>query len=280
MGYEHIAVRPITPALGARVDGIDLNRVTPAQEAELRQVLIDRKAIVLRDQQISPQRFAEFIALFGETVKEDLQPDGENPPDVGIIHIRPAEKQTINFWHMDHSFRETPTPVLALYTKLLPECGGDTLFASLEAAYDGLSDEMKQRIAPLWTVHQVQLTQNSRRRYTEEQFQAMLRQKTRHPLVGYNPANGRKFLFVNTPVYCRYIDGMDEGESAALLDELYRHVQRPEYSFRLVWRPGTLIVWENTHCLHYPVADYFPHERKLLRVATTGQPILPVPAAA
>jgi taurine dioxygenase len=273
MTYRHIKVRPITPALGARIDGVDLNGLTPEQEAEIRRVIVDRKAIVFRDQEISPERFSSFMALFGEPVKEDLKPDDGNPPDVGVIHIRPAEKQTINFWHMDHSFRDDPAPKLALYTKLLPDCGGDTLFASLEAAYDGLPDEMKERIAPLWAVHQVRPTQNSARRYTEEQFKAMVERKTRHPLVGWNPENGRKFLFVNTPVYCRYIDGMEADESEALLDELYRHVQRPEYSFRLVWRPGTLIVWENNHCLHYPVADYFPQERKLLRVAITGERI-------
>ena len=88
----------------------------------------------------------------------------------------------------------------------------------------------------------------------------------RHPLVGLNPANGRKFLFVNIPIYCRSIAEMPTAEGDALLAKLYAHVQRPEFHFRLVWRPKTLIVWENVHCLHYPVADYFPNERKLWRV--------------
>ncbi|MDA0663777.1 MAG: TauD/TfdA family dioxygenase [Proteobacteria bacterium] len=278
MAVSSITVRPITPLQGAEIGGVDLNDLTPAQEADICQVLTDRKAIVFRDQKISPERFAMFMHLFGKPVDEDLEPIDGNPRNVGVIHIRANEKQTINFWHMDHSFRADPAPKLALYTKTLPECGGDTLFASLESAYDGLSDEMKERIAPLWAIHQVRPTQNSRRRYTDAEFQAMMERKTRHPLVGWNPENGRKFLFVNTPVYLRYVDGMDPAESEALLDELYRHVQRPEYSFRLVWRPDTLVVWENAHCLHYPVADYFPHERKLLRVAITGEPIAAVPA--
>ena len=97
--------------------------------------------------------------------------------------------------------------------------------------------------------------------------------EVRHPVVGYNPANGRRFLFVNMPQYCRRIDGTEAGESDALLDKLYRHAQRPEFSIRIVWQPGTLVVWENSHCLHYPVADYFPQERKLLRVAIKGEEI-------
>ncbi len=279
MAFETITMRPITPLVGAKIENVDLNALTAAQETEIRQALIDRKVIVFRNQQLTPGRFADFMSLFGRPDDEDLEPVDGNPPNVGVIHIRPHEKQTINFWHMDHSFRADPAPKLGLYTKLLPECGGDTLFASLEAAYDGLADDMKERIAPLWAIHQVRPTQNSKRRYTEEEFKAMMARKTRHPLVGYNPQNGRKFLFVNTPVYLRYVDGMDAAESETLLDTLYRHVQRPEYSFRLVWRPGTLVVWENSHCLHYPVADYFPHERKLLRVAITGEPIEAVPAA-
>jgi taurine dioxygenase len=83
--------------------------------------------------------------------------------------------------------------------------------------------------------------------------------------VACNPENGRKYLFVNVPIYCRGIVELSTVEGDELLRELYRHVQRPEFHFRLTWRPNTVIVWENNHTLHYPVSDYFPHERKLWR---------------
>jgi taurine dioxygenase len=280
MVYGNIEARPITPNQGVEISGVDLNHLRDDQAADIKQALIDRKIIVFRDQEISPQRYASFMTLFGEPVEEDVAPVDDNPSNVGVIHIHPNEQQKINFWHMDHSFRATPSPILSLYAKILPECGGDTLFASLESAYEGLSGRTKDMIDGLWAIHKHTPTQNSKRRYTKEQFDELAGSEVRHPVVGYNPTNGRRFLFVNMPQYCRYIDGMEAVESEALLSKLYRHVQRPEFSLRLVWGPNTLVVWENSHCLHYPVADYFPSERKLLRVAIQGEAIEMVPDAA
>ena len=266
-----VTITPITPNVGAEVADVDLTAVNDAQAEALRAALIDRKALVFRDQGISTAQFAAFMQVFGETVKEDWVTEDDNPPEVGAIHIQPDERQRINFWHMDHSFRERPSPVLALHADILPPQGGDTLFTSLEAAYDGLSDRMKARIQGLHTLHKVTQTQNTKRRHTQAEIAALDDAPTvRHPLVGLNPDNGRKFLFVNIPIYCRSIAEMPTAAGDALLAKLYAHVQRPEFHFRLVWRPKTLIVWENTHCLHYPVADYFPHERKLWRVVIKG----------
>lgn len=276
MAADRIDVRPITPRVGAAVSGVDLTRVSDAQAEAMRAALVDRKALVFRDQTISTGEFAGFMRVFGAPVREDLAVEDGNPAEVGAIHIRPDERQRINFWHMDHSFREQPSPVLALYADKLPPCGGDTLFASLEAAYDGLSDRMKARIEGLHTLHRQTPTQNTKRRYSKEHIAAMERTPpVRHPLVGLNPANGRRFLFVNIPIYCRSIAEMPTAEGDALLARLYAHAQRPEFQFRLVWRPGTIVVWENVHCLHYPVEDYFPHERRLWRVVirATERPI-------
>jgi taurine dioxygenase len=280
MLYENVEARLITPNQGVEISGVDLNHLRDDQAADIKQALIDRKIIVFRDQQISPERYASFMALFGEPVVEDMESVDGNPPCVGVIHIHPNEQQKINFWHMDHSFRAAPSPKLSLYAKILPDCGGDTLFASLESAYDGLSARTKETIDGLWAIHKHTPTQNTKRRYTKEQFDKLAASEVRHPVVGYNPDNGRRFLFVNMPQYCRYIDGMVAAESEALLSKLYRHVQRPEFSLRLVWRPNTLVVWENSHCLHYPVADYFPSERKLLRVSIQGEAIKAVTSAA
>ncbi len=264
--YVHIDPRPIVPALGAEIAGIDLAR--PAAEAlkEIREVLVDRKVLVFRDQNLSPHQYADFLRVFGKPVKEDMAVDPNHPPEVGAIHTRPNEQQQINFWHMDHSFRELPTRVLSLYAKLLPPSGGDTLFASLEAAYDGLPDETKEGIEGLHCYHCVTTTQNTKRRYTKEQAAAMENAPpVMHPLVPINPENGRRYLFVNVPIYCRGIVELPTADGDELLRNLYRHVQRPEFHFRLTWRPDTVVVWENNHTLHYPVSDYFPYERKLWR---------------
>jgi len=257
---------PIVPALGAEITGIDLRDPGPAARQEIREILADRKVLVFRDQDLSPHQYADFLRIFGSPVKEDMVVDSDHPPEVGAIHTRPNEQQQINYWHMDHSFRELPTRVLSLYAKILPPVGGDTLFASLEAAYDALPEAMKDRIEGLHCNHRMTPTQNTKRRYTPEQAEAMANAPpVVHPLVGFNPDNGRRFLFVNVPIYCRNIAELPTPEGDELLRELYRHVQRPEFQFRLTWRENTVVVWENNHTLHYPVSDYFPHERKLWR---------------
>lgn len=264
--FSHIHSRPIVPALGAEISGIDLRETGADARAELKAVLADRKVLVFRDQDLSPHQYADFLRIFGTPVKEDMVVDANHPPEVGSIHTRPNEQQQINFWHMDHSFRELPTRVLSLYAKMLPPVGGDTLFTSLTAAYDALSDAMKERIDGLHCNHRVTPTQNTKRRHTPEQVEAMANlPPIVHPLVPRDPGNGRKYLFVNVPIYCRGITELPTAEGDALLRELYRHVQRPEFHFRLTWQPNTVVVWENNHTLHYPVSDYFPHERKLWR---------------
>jgi taurine dioxygenase len=267
MSEGPLRLRAITPNIGAEICGVDARQLRDGEADTLRAALIERKVIVLRDQDISTEQYAEFMRIFGEPVREDLLIEDGNPPQVGVLHIRPQQRQEVNFWHMDHSFRDLPTPVLSLHVHRLPPCGGDTLFASLEAAYEGLSDERKRDIAGLHALHKATPTQNMRRRYTQQQIDE--REKAppiKHPLVGLNPQNGRKFLFVNSLHYCQSIAEMQNDEGNALLRELYEHVQRPEFHLRLCWTPNTLVVWENVHCLHYPVADYFPHERKMWRV--------------
>ena len=271
MSEPPLNFKSITPAIGAEICGFDVTGTTDAQANTLRTTLTDRKVLVFRGQTATPAEFACFMGIFGEPVPEDLKVEDGNPPEVGAIHIRPSERQTINFWHQDHTFREHLTPVLALYANLLPPCGGDTLFTNLEAAYDALPNETKDRIAGLHTLHKVTVTQNTRRRQTEEEITAYeTALPVRHPLVARNPENGRPYLLVNVPIYCRSVEEMPGADGDALLAELYAHASRPEFHFRLNWKPGTMIVWDNARTLHYPVADYFPHERRLWRVVIKG----------
>ena len=266
---SELNIQSITPNIGAEIRGVDVSTLGDSDIAQLRERLIERKVLVFRDQDISSRDYVDFVGHFGEPIQDDLIPHEGHPPELGILHIQPKERQTINFWHMDYSFREKPAPLLSLCAKQLPACGGDTLFTNLEAAYDALPDETKAQIHGLEANHKVIETQNSAKRFSQEEFKAMVEgDPIRHPLVCVNPQNGRNYLFVNVPIYCRSIADMENPKGDALLQSLYLHAQRPEFHFRLKWEVNTLIVWENTHCLHYPVADYYPLERKLWRVAT------------
>ena len=262
-------MKAITPAIGMQVSGINLAKVSDADAGALRNALIDRKVLVFRNQPITSSEYVRFMTIFGEVVQDDLVPHEGHPKELCILRIQPKEKQYINYWHMDYSFRPNPTPHLSLLAQTLPECGGDTLFTNLEAAYEGLDDDTKQRISGLQTNHQVSPTQNGKARFSPEEYKAMTEgNPVCHPLVGRNPDNGRNYLFVNVPIFCRSITGMENPEGDTLLASLYAHAQRPEFHFRLTWALNTLVVWENTHCLHYPVSDYFPNERMMWRLAT------------
>ena len=253
--------------MGAAVSDLDLRQLSCEAQAEIRHALVNRKVLVFPKQNLTADQYVEFMRIFGVPVQEDMAVDEGHPLEVGAIHIRYQERQTINFWHMDHSFRELPTRVLSLYAKLLPPVGGDTLFASLEAAYDGLPRDMKNMIKDFHCYHRVTRTQNTKRRHSREEADAMESlPPVLHPLVGLNPDNGRKYLFVNVPIYCRSIAELPTSAGDALLSKLYLHVQRPEFHLRITWAPDTLIVWENKYTLHYPVFDYFPYERKLWRI--------------
>ena len=267
-----IEYKLITPSIGAEITRFDCTSVTSEIAIELRKLLILRKALVFRDQAITPSEFLKFMKNFGNPYAEDIKPQDGNPPEIGVIKIQPAERQTINFWHMDYSFQEKPAPILALHAKQVPPCGGDTLFANLEAAYDGLEERIKIQISSLLANHKLSVqTQNAKNRWTKKELEEMdANPPIQHPLVCINPDNEKKFLFINVPIFCGSIVGMEVEKSSDLLSSLYRHVQQPEFNFRLVWSEDTLVVWENTHCLHYPVSDYFPHERKMLRVAIQG----------
>jgi taurine dioxygenase len=263
----------ITPSIGAEVSGLDCSNVDPDNKETLRQILISRKVLVFRDQIISALEFLEFMKIFGFPYAEDLEPQDGNPAEVGVIKIKPNERQIINFWHMDYSFLEKPASVLSLYAEKIPPCGGDTLFTNLEAAYDSLGDDTKTEIDGLWTNHKLSVeTQNAKNRWTKEELEKMdADAPIQHPLVCLNPDNNKKYLFVNVPIFCGSIVGMENEKGDKLLHNLYHHAQRPEFSFRLTWSKNTMVVWENIHCLHYPVSDYFPHERKMLRVALKGE---------
>jgi len=246
---------------------MDLGNMGQEAAGHLVELMADHKVLVFRHQLLDGFEYARFGRMFGDPVAEDLDTGPDRPAQVGEIHIAADQRQEINFWHMDHSFREHPSRYISLYAQRLPPCGGDTLFANLEAAYEGLSATLKDRISGLYVEHAYTETQNSRRRFTPEQIAARSAQPpVHHPLVARNEATGRPYLFVNTPVYSRRIVGLADDEAVPLLAELYQYASRPEFSMRLAWKPGTLVIWENSHCLHYPVADYFGHERLLWRM--------------
>jgi taurine dioxygenase len=268
------SIEPIGPTIGAEIHGLDLRQpLNGATFAALEAALIEQKVIYLRDQAMTTAEHVAFGRRFGDLEVHPFRPEGEFPEIMVLDNHKDNPVLSTDVWHSDTTFRECPTKYSILRCLRMPAVGGDTLWADMCAAYDGLSPAIRKLIDGLEAVHDFQ---NFRALYgKDEESQKKLRRMEElypnptHPVVRTHPVNGRKVLYVN-PQFTLYIKGMNEGESKALLELLYEQTHVPEYQFRLRWRPGTIVLWDNTSTQHYAANDYYPNRRTMERVAVIG----------
>ena len=269
-----IEIIPQSGALGAEVRGIDLAKPLDNAKAEtIHRAFLDHQVIFFRDQNVSPTQFLEFAHRFGEPAE---YPFAAGLPECPLVtKIVKAETETFNFggeWHSDTSYTETPPQATLLHAKEVPPFGGDTLFANTYQAYDGLSDGMKQLLAPLRAINTASLLP----RHKRDGYSAMqvlnadkVDMQAEHPVVRTHDETGRKSLYVNETHTYGFKD-MTREESLPLLNYLCSQVTRPEYSFRLRWEVGTLTVWDNRCTQHFAINDYHGHRRVVYRVIARG----------
>jgi len=179
-------------------------------------------------------------------------------------------------WHSDETFRAEPPMATVLCAKEVPAVGGDTMFASMSAAFDGLSARMKEFVAGLEAIHDLKpfralFGSSEEDRRNLQRFELLYPPQV-HPVVRIHPISGRKILFVN-PQFTVAIKDMDERESRSLLDTLFHQALIPEYQYRLHWEPHTIAFWDNRSTQHYAVNDYYPQRRFMERVTVRGGPV-------
>lgn len=280
-----VSVKRIGVHLGAEVSGIDLRQpLSDAQFKAVEDALVENELIILRDQDISSEQLMAFGRRFGELTVHPFAPnEGKNAPE--LIKFRNDEKTPpygTDVWHSDETFRAEPPMATMLVAKEIPAVGGDTMFVSMSAAFEGLSDRMQQLISGLDGIHDMKpfrpLFGKSDDERKKLQHFELLYPPQLHPVVRIHPVSGRKVLFVN-PQFTVAINGMEEHESRAILDLLFRQAFVPEYQFRLHWAPHTIAVWDNRSTQHYAVHDYYPQRRYMERVTIKGGPVTGVPRA-
>ena len=272
-GHRHIEVRRIAGALGAEIRGVDAAH--PLRDeviAELRRALLDHLVIFLRGQQLEPQRLLAFAARFGRPMEyPQLKGLPECPLVTPVIKLEHERQNFGGVWHSDTTYLERPPMGSLLYAVETPPFGGDTLFASQYAAYDALSDGLKAMLAKLRGVSSSAKAEVSRTR--EDRLRdagAELKVLTAvHPVVRTHPETGNKALYVNFGHTAKFED-WSETESAALLEYLFTHQVRPEFTCRFHWEPGSLAFWDNRCVQHNPVNDYHGHRRVMHRVTLEG----------
>jgi taurine dioxygenase len=208
------------------------------------------------------------------------------PDHPQIAEVRKEPNQSFNIgggWHTDHSYDQIPALGSMLYARELPPAGGDTLYASMYAAYEALSDGMKLMLEGLQAVHSSRhvfgATANRPAELADRLGnQASATQDAVHPVVLTHPRSGRKGLYVN-PGFTVGFQGWTVEESEPLLSYLYQHAARPEFTYRFQWAPGSLAFWDNRCTWHFAVNDYQGERRLLHRITLDGEPLVDTPIA-
>ena len=270
-----LQVTPLAPAVGAEVRGVDLSQpLAPATLAQLRRIWLDAGVLVLPDQPLTSEAFLAFARALGEVSEYPFLRGLDGHPEItGVVKL---EHETVNFggvWHSDTTYLPRPPMATLLLARETPPVGGDTLFASQAAAYEALPDPLKRRIEGLRAVSSSAKAEVSRTR--EDRLRDHARSdgdqsfEATHPVVRTHPETGRRALFVN-PAHSVRFDGLTEAESAPLLAALFAHQIRPEFTCRVIWRPGTLAIWDNRQLLHFPLNDYQGHRRVMHRITLKG----------
>ena len=268
-------IRPVAGALGADITGIDLAAgLDDATVAALRKALLDHLVIFVRDQSLTPAQFSAFARRFGEPIAYPLVKGLDDYPE--IIAVAKLEHERVNFggvWHSDTTYLEQPPMGSLLLARELPPYGGDTLFANQYLAYETLSPGMRRFLDGAKGVSSSAKADVSRTREdrvkSDGTQQARQELNAEHPAVRTHPETGRKALFVNTAHTTRFAD-MTAEESAPILNYLFQHQIRPEFTCRLTWRPGTLAFWDNRCAQHNPVNDYHGFRRIMHRITLAG----------
>jgi taurine dioxygenase len=267
--------RPIAGALGAELHGIDLSRELPAETiGAIRLALLDHGVIFFRDQGLPPDRLLALARRFGTPVEYPFLKGIEGFPE--IITVSKLENETINFggvWHSDTTYLQEPPMATLLVAREVPDVGGDTIFANQYLAYETLSDGMKRLLAGLKGVASSAKADSSRTREdrikSDGSADARKLLIAEHPAVRTHPETGRKVLYVNRAHTVSFA-GMTEEESAPLLEFLFRHQIRPEFTCRFRWTAGSLAIWDNRCAQHYAVNDYAGHRRIMQRITLAG----------
>lgn len=274
-------IRGLAGALGAEVRGVDLSRpLDAATRGALDDALHRHGVLCIRDQKLETESLLALAKQFGTPDVHPIANGMPGHPEV-IKVLKPAGERAFfgTSWHTDNSFFECPSALTILYGEQVPPVGGDTVFASMEAALAALSEPVRRFLEPLRAIHSASSAYDPKTtgdaKYRGETaiqytFSERIYEEVVHPVVRTHPVTGRRSLYVN-PMFTQQIVGLSKPESAALLAMLYDLSTRPELCCRIHWENGTVAIWDNRWLQHYAIDDYADHERLMYRVTIRGE---------
>jgi alpha-ketoglutarate-dependent taurine dioxygenase len=281
-----VRIGKLSPKLGAEITGLDIRDDTrvDAHWAQLESLLKERHLLLFRDQDLDEASMGRFALRFGEFERSVTQrPDGSLSEPVHMITNLDAEgrpsktphRSSNYFWHADKAFRPTGSAMVLLHGIELPPEGGDTQFADMVQAYEGLSDEDKHLVAGLRVVHSFEHMRNNlmKRPLTELERQTVTPPHA-HPLVRTDPRTGRKSLFLG--MYACEIVGMPIEEGQALIARLHAHAVAPAFVYTHQWRKGDFLAWDNLALLHRALPNFAmeSHRRVMMRCGIKSNEVI------
>lgn len=268
-------IEPTTNAIGATVTNVDVRNLSDDAFAELRDAFQQHGVVFIRDQQLSPEDHIAFAERWADININRFFSAVEGYPQIAEVLKEPDQTTNIGGgWHTDHSYDQIPAMGSILYAKEIPPTGGDTLWASMGAAFDALSDGFKDMLRGLTGLHSSRHVFGAQTQYADEIGDRLgnagaATQDAEHPIVIAHPDTGRELLYVN-PGFTIGIKGWSGAEAGALLSYLYQHASQPAFQVRHRWRTGDIAMWDNRATWHYALNDYHGQRRYLHRITLNG----------
>ena len=267
-------VNRLSPTIGGELLGVDLRKDLTSEVKDLiYEALLVYKVIFFRDQDLTTDQHIHFSKNFGDLEVHPFAPFKDGYPEVLKITHNEKSRGRENTWHSDVTWRKEPSLGSVLRMLEKPENGGDTLFSNMYAAYDDLTDEVKQKLEGAVAVHDFV---GFRKRLIKEgkspkEIEAFNKKfpMPEHPVFRTHPDTGKKVIYVNR-AFTQYIKGWEEDESKDMLDFLYSRASTPEYQCRFAWENNSIAFWDNRACQHYANSDYWPQIRRVERVTIIG----------
>jgi len=274
MSAENIVIEP-ADGVGAYVSNVDLSQPSAATDTSvLKDALGEYGVLFFQGQEITPEQHIAFAESFGSININRFFPKVDNYPQIAQVKKEPSQSRNIGAkWHTDHSYDQIPAMGSILVSRTTPKRGGDTVFSNMFLAYEQLSDGLKA------TLHQLKAVHSSRHVFGKgtaggEHFDNAdaATQDAAHPIIISHPISGKKALYIN-PEFTIGIEGWNDTESKPLLEMLYRHAVRPEFTHRFKWHPGSIAFWDNRATWHCALNDYPTETRLMHRITVEGDPL-------
>jgi taurine dioxygenase len=267
---------PMSEHVGSEVTDMQLASVDADAIKQIKAQLAERGMLHFRDQELTPEQHIAFAKSWGGIDVNPFFPVNSGYPE--IAEVRKAEEQTTNIgggWHTDHSFDPVPSMGSILVARELPPSGGDTLFASMGAAWDALSPGLQATLRTLRAVHSADHIYAPDGYYSTTDMAGEMRGQdvktgAVHPIAIQHPVTGRTLLYVNG-AFTQHIEGWTREESEPLLHYLYANAAREEFQCRIEWKPGSVAIWDNRSTWHWAMNDYHGHRRVMHRITLSGE---------